>query len=142
MTTPETRQKLKNLLVQQESYRQFPYIDNTGHLTIGIGRNLSDRGISSNEALALLDDDIFYFSSKLSSLFSFFDSLDDNRQIVLVDMCFNLGFNGLLNFRDMLDAIERGDFERASQEILDSKAANQARDRYDQLAYIMRTGEL
>jgi|SRR6478736_1205528 len=140
--TPESRHKLKNLLVQHEAYRQFPYTDTTGHLTIGIGRNISDRGISTSEALSLLEDDIQYFFAKLSHYIPLFIKLDDNRQIVLVDMCFNLGFNGLLNFRDMLDAIERGDFERAAQEILDSKAANQARDRYEQLAYIMRTGEL
>lgn len=140
--TPEIRQKLKNLLIKHEQFKQFVYTDSTGHLTIGIGRNLSDRGISSSEALGLLDDDIFYFTSKLSNLLPFFDSLDDNRKIVLVDMCFNLGVNGFLEFREMLLAVEKGDFDTASNEILRSKAAIQARDRYEQLAYIMKTGEL
>lgn len=142
MMNPDARQKLKNLLVQHESYRQFPYTDTTGNLTIGIGRNISKRGISSSEALSLLDDDIFYFSSKLSSILSFFDGLDDNRKIALVDMCFNLGINGFLGFKGMLEAIEAKDFVKASEEILNSKAAEQCHDRYQTLSYIMRTGEI
>ena len=140
--TPESRQKLKSLLISHESYKQFPYSDTTGHLTVGIGRNLSSRGISQNEALTLLDDDILYFSSKLSHVLPFFDKLDDNRKIVLIDMCFNLGINGFLVFKSMLDALERNDFGKAADEILSSKAAEQCGERYQQLAYIMRTGEI
>ncbi len=140
--TPETRQKLKSLLTTHESYRQFPYADTTGHLTIGIGRNLSDRGISTTEALALLDDDIFYFTSKLANVLPYFSELSDNRQIVLVNMCFNLGIHGLLEFREMLAAIQARDFEKAASEILNSKAASQNLNRYEQLSYIMKTGTL
>lgn len=140
--TPNGRQKLKSLLVHHESYRQFPYTDSTGHLSVGIGRNLSNRGISPEEALALLDDDIQYFGSKLNSLLPFFPGLDENRQIVLVNMCFNLGVNGFLAFHSMLDAIEKGDYEKASEEILNSKAAEQCPERYHQLAEIMKTGEI
>jgi lysozyme len=140
--TPDSRKKLKELLCSHESYKQFPYTDLTGHLTIGIGRNLSDRGISSGEALQLLDDDVLYFSSKLNSLFPFFINLDEIRQIALIDMCFNLGINGLLGFQSMLEAIEKGDMDEAARQILDSKAAHQCTDRYQQIAYIMKTGEL
>jgi lysozyme len=139
---PESRKKLKELLFDHEDYKQFPYSDTTGHLTIGIGRNLSTRGISISEAFQFLDDDILYFSPKLSSLFPFFDGLDDNRQIVLIDMCFNVGINGLLNFKDMLEAIKNKDWQKASEEIINSKAAEQCPNRYQKLAYIMKTGEL
>lgn len=138
----ESRKKLKDLLIHHESYKQFPYTDTTGHLTIGIGRNLSTRGISSSEALQFLDDDILYFSAKLSHLIPFFDGLDSVRQICLIDMCFNLGVNGLLEFKDMLDALGKKDFLVAAQNISDSKAAAQDVDRYEQLAFIMKTGEL
>lgn len=140
--TPDIRNKLKNLLTLHESYRQFPYVDTTGHITIGIGRNLSDRGLSTTEALSLLDDDIFYFTSKLNHVLPFFNELDANRQIVLVDMCFNLGINGLLKFTNMLQAVESKEWEKASSEILNSEAAHQNISRYEQLAYIMKTGEL
>jgi lysozyme len=138
--TPELRQKLRGLLLQHEGFRQFPYTDTTGHLTIGIGRNLDSRGISQNEAFILLDDDSLYFSSKLSSVLPFFDSLDGIRQIALVDMCFNLGVNGLLEFKNFLGFVEKKDWKNASAELLDSKAAAQCVDRYKRLAEIILTG--
>ena len=140
--TPEAKQKLKSLLVKHEELKQFPYVDTTGHLTIGIGRNLSTRGISVNESLYLCDDDILYFIDKLNHFVSFYNLLSDNRKIVLIDICFNVGFNGLLNFKDMLAALEAFDFEKAADEIINSKAAEQCPERYSQLATIMRTDEL
>ncbi len=140
--TPDATQKLRNLLIKHEEFKQFGYVDTTGHLTIGIGRNLSDRGISITEALYLLDDDIPYFTDKLSHYVPVFDSLCDNRKIVLVDMCFNVGLRGLLAFTEMLKALDKQDYDTAANEILNSKAAIQCGDRYRSLANIMRTGEL
>ena len=142
MMTPEGRQKLKTLLINHEQYRQFVYTDTTGHLTIGIGRNLTDRGISTTEAFQLLDDDILYFTGKLTHFLNFFTKLSEPRQIVLIDMCFNLGIQGLLGFKEMILALESHDYERAANEILNSKWAEQVHERATSLAEIMRTGEL
>lgn len=140
--SPEGRQKLKGLLLHHESYRQFPYTDTTGHLTIGIGRNLVDRGISTTEAFYLLDEDITYFTNKLNHYLSFFLKLSENRQIVLIDMCFNVGVQGFLGFKDMMLALESHDYERAAHEMLNSKWAQQVGERASQLATIMCTNEL
>jgi lysozyme len=140
--TPEIRQKLKNLLVQHESYRQFPYSDTTGHLTIGIGRNLTDRGVSTTEAFALLDEDIVYFTSKLNHYLPFFADLSENRQIALVDMCFNLGVQGFLAFEEMIAALKAGDYEKAADEMLNSKWSEQVGERATCLAAIIRTGNI
>lgn len=138
----DTKIKLKSLLVQHESCKLHPYTDTTGHLTIGVGRNLTDRGISKAEALYLLDDDIDYFSNKLSSTLKFFDQMDEARKIALIDMCFNLGFNGLMGFTHMMFALELGDYERAADEMLNSEWHNQVKGRAETLAKIMRSGEL
>lgn len=140
--TPEARTKLKQLLVQHESYRQFPYSDTTGHITVGIGRNLSDRGISTTEAFYLLDDDIIYFYGKLSHFLPWFIKLSENRQIALVDMCFNLGIQGFLNFHETIAALESGDYEKASDNMLLSLWAKQVGERATTLANIIRTGEI
>jgi lysozyme len=140
--TPEARQKLKGLLTQHESYRQFPYSDTTGHITVGIGRNLTDRGISTTEAFYLLDDDITYFFNKLNHFLPWFIKLNENRQIALVDMCFNVGVQGFLNFRKMLLALEGGDYALAADEMLDSEWRQQVGERATRLANIIRTGEL
>ncbi len=138
--TLEGRQKLRNLILNHESYKQFPYNDTTGCLTIGIGRNLSDRGISQNEAFSLLDDDIIYFYSKLSQLCSYFNDLDENRKIALIDMCFNLGVHGFLGFNDLHTALEIHDYENASKAMLDSKWAQQVGERAITDANIIKTG--
>lgn len=140
--TPEGTQQLKGLLVKHESYRQFPYVDTTGHLTCGIGRNLSDRGVSTTEALYLLDSDIVYFCSRLRHFLGFFSGLNENRQIALVDMCFNVGVQGLLNFKDMISALEAHDYPRAAEAMLDSQWARQVWERASCLADIIRTGEI
>ncbi len=138
--TPQATEKLKNMLSIHEGFRQFPYYDTTGNLTIGFGRNLSDRGISKSEALSLLDNDIDYFMKKLIKELPFFNELDEARKIVLVNMCFNLGVVGFLQFENMLDAVRRKDWVTAAKEIMSSKAARQAPKRYQQLANIMKTG--
>jgi len=138
--TPESKLKLKQLLVSHESYKQFPYTDTTGHLTVGIGRNLSDRGISTTEAFYLLDDDILYFTSKLNHFLNFFSTLEENRQIALIDMCFNLGVQGFLNFTHMILALEAKDYDRAANEMLESKWAEQVGQRAIILANIVRSG--
>lgn len=140
--TPEGKLKIKNLLVQHESFRQFPYADVTGHLTIGIGRNLDDRGISTTEAFYLLDDDIMYFSTKLAHFLQCFTQLDENRQIALIDMAFNLGIQGILNFKEMISALDSHDYERASEEIINSKWYKQVGERATCISNIIKTGNI
>lgn len=140
--TPEGRQKLKGLLTQHETYKQFPYTDLTGHLTVGIGRNLSDRGISITEAGYLLDDDIGYFYGKLCHHLNFFNRLNESRQIALIDMCFNVGLQSFLNFTQMILALEAGDYDRAADEMLKSKWAKQVGERASYLANIMQSGNM
>jgi lysozyme len=139
--TPEGRQKLKALLISHEQYRQFPYTDTTGHLTVGIGRNLSARGISTTEAIQLLDDDILYFSSKLAHFLDCFTELNEARQIALIDMCFNLGVQGFLNFKEMINALNAHDYDRAADEMVKSKWHDQVGERATCLENIIRTGE-
>lgn len=139
--TPEGHLKLKSLLINDEGYKQFPYTDTTGHLSVGIGRNLVDRGISFLEAVTLLENDISYVIERLTSLLPYFNDLDEMRQIVLINMCFNLGVQGLLKFEKMLEFCKNNDFEKASEEILDSEAAEQNPNRYKRLAFIMKNGQ-
>src|SRR5579864_5648533 len=132
--TPDVKQKLRQMLLNDEAYKQFPYIDTTGHTTVGIGRNLTDRGISLDEALVLLDDDIIYFTNKLDHLLSFFGRLSDQRKLVCINLCFNLGLHGFLGFHKMLDAFERNNYEEVANEIINSKAHDQCPERYQRLA--------
>lgn len=137
------------LLKEDEGYEQFAYDDATGKpviapvgkLTIGIGINLQETGITFDESVYLLLNRIKGFEQKLSG-FNFFDELDIVRRCVLFNICFNVGYGGILKFKNMLDAIAAKDYRRAGDEILNSKAARQLPQRYARLASMMRTGVL
>lgn len=120
--------------------RLMPYVDTVGKVTIGWGRNLTDRGVSFVEAENMLDHDIDVAIRDCSAKFPWFASLDPVRQGVLVNMCFNMGLTRLLQFRNTLKLIEKGQYEHAAIQMLQSKWADQVGDRALRLAEQMRSG--
>lgn len=132
--------KLTDMLVDHEGMRRKPYRCTAGKLTIGVGRNLDDRGISPDEAMYMLANDIRDSRRELSAAFSWFDKLDEVRQAVLIDMCVNLGLSRLQGFRNTLALIGVGKYEAAAQEMLNSKWAEQVGRRAQRLSRMMATG--
>jgi lysozyme len=138
---PLDRDRLRAQLVRHEAMKLTPYVDTAGKLTIGIGRNLSDVGISEDEAFFLASNDIDRAIRGLSARYpTWFPALDSVRQAVLVNMAFNLGLSGLAGFRLTLDAAARGDYATAADGMLDSKWAKQVGSRAVELSAQMRTG--
>lgn len=135
-------QQLRSLIVTSEGFSPFPYLDSVGKLTIGYGRNLVDRGISASEALYLLDQDIFYFESRLRENLKCFDDLCDARKMALIAMCFNLGVHGFLKFEKTIHALELGRYDEAAFEMLNSKWATQVGKRATDLSRIIESGEM
>ena len=121
--------------------RLKPYTDTVGKLTLGIGRNLEDKGITEQEALFMLNNDVDYFYRQLSKKLTWFKTLDDARQNVLVNMAFNLGVAGLMSFKNMLEYVFHYEYDDAAKEMLNSKWARQVGYRAQELAEQMRTGE-
>ena len=132
--------KLTEMLVDHEGMRRKPYRCTAGKLTIGVGRNLDDRGISPDEAMYMLANDIRDSRRELSAAFPWFDKLDEVRQAVLIDMCVNLGLSRLQGFRNTLALIGVGKYEAAAQEMLNSKWAEQVGRRAQRLSRMMATG--
>jgi len=135
---------VKTMLVVDEGLRLKPYRDIVGKLTIGVGRNLDDVGISEDEALYLLENDIQRTIQDATNIFgtSIWLSLDEVRQAVILDMLFNLGKPRFLTFKKFIKAVKEKDFEKASKEMLDSRWARQVKKRAQRLAYMMRTGKI
>lgn len=126
-------------LIRHEALRLLPYMDTVGKITIGVGRNLSDVGISEPEAMILLDNDIDRVLADLAN-FAFYDTLDPVRQRVLADMRFNLGPTGFRGFRRLLAAVADGDFATADKSMANSMWATQTKGRAVALRAMMRTG--
>lgn len=126
--------KLEDQLKIDEGFRSRPYRCTAGKLTIGYGRNIEDVGITENEALFMLREDIKKTKKELYDKLPFFESLSDSRQEALINMAFNLGVNGLLKFKKTLDYISKGQFVEASKEVLNSKWANQVGKRAERIS--------
>lgn len=131
--------QLRAMLIRQEGLRLKPYRDSVGKLTIGVGRNLDDDGIEESEAYVMLDNDIIKHTIDAQKL-PVFVNLDPVRQDVLIDMCFNLGLPRLQGFQKMLAALALGDWQEASNQMLDSKWALEVGNRAQELAAMIRTG--
>lgn len=127
-------------LVDHEGLELHPYEDSLGILTIGVGRNLEERGISEDEAFYLLGNDIEVIWDELIKQHPIVEDLDDQRQMILLDMAFNMGVPRLGKFKKMWAAIEDGDMNEASKQALDSRWADQVGRRAERLAERLISG--
>ena len=156
------KQILINKLIAHEGLRLDVYKDSLGIDTIGIGRNLEDRGITKDEldwmdypsieyvysdgiteadAMYLAKNDVQIVEDELLRAHPCVDRLDSVRQLVLVDMAFNMGVPRLCKFKKMWAAIHEEDFRTAAKEMLDSRWAVQVKRRSHKLAHAMHHGE-
>ncbi len=139
MTAPPNLGALLTQLRAHEGVRSKPYRDTVGKLTIGVGRNLDDRGLSPEEIDFLLSNDIDDHWVELLTALPWVTRLSPTRQIVLLDMAFNLGVPGLLKFAHTLDSIKSGDYALAAKQMLQSKWARQVGPRARRLSQMMLT---
>lgn len=153
------REKLEAELTVDEGKRLKAYKDTVGKWSIGIGRNLDDvgtapltrtkadvlaNGINEAECDQFFDYDIRRTEKDLDRKLSWWRTLDPVRQRVMLNMCFNMGIgdgqHGLTGFVNTLGMIERGEYSRAADAMLQSKWARQVGIRAQRLANMMREG--
>ena len=132
---------LTDQLIRHEGLMLKPYRDSMGILTIGVGRNLDDVGITRDEAIMMLNHDIDNARADLARVFPWTQNLDPVRLDALTNMCFNLGIGRLRGFARMLLALQAGDWTEAAQQALDSKWAVQVGNRSHELAQQFITGK-
>ncbi|MDN7676442.1 glycoside hydrolase family protein [Burkholderia oklahomensis] len=126
-------------LSRDEGRRLKPYLDTVGKTSIGVGRNLTDVGISDTECDVLLSNDVDRTIAWLDRNLPWWRSLNPVRQRVVVNMAFNMG-GRLLTFTNTLAAMKRGDYVAAADGMLASKWASQVGARATRLAAMMREG--
>lgn len=135
---------IDNFLLQQikrhEGYRRFPYKDTVGKLSVAIGRNLDDVGISEQEAEYLCVNDLQTAVSNLKHAFPWIEKLSHRRRQAMVNLTFNMGITTLKQFKKFLAAMESGDYLTASKEMLDSNYAKQVGQRANELAEQIKAG--
>lgn len=134
------RERLKADLYRDEGVRAKPYRDTVGKLTIGVGRNLDDRGLAEDEIDHLLENDIDGVIRDLDRAFPWWTHMTEGRRRALANMAFNLGIFRLMKFEKMLAYLAIGNYGQASKEALDSRWADQVGARARRIAELFRTG--
>ena len=124
-----------------EGVRNQVYKDHLGIETIGVGRNLVDRGLSDQEVDYLLQNDIKIVEEELDRSLPWWRDMSEVRQRALADLVFNMGLPRLHGFVKMLDGLQRRDYQTAADELLDSNYAKQVGARSIRVAEMIRTGD-
>ena len=149
--------KISDFTKISEGFRAEPYLCPAGKRSIGYGRNLDDVGISPEEiktlqldmdnlvvtkekAGVLLANDFRKCISQLKQYIPVFNKLDETRQCILIDMCYNMGIGTLTKFEKTIGYLEQGDFMLASAQMKASKWHTQVKNRAINLENYMVTG--
>jgi lysozyme len=128
-------------LRRDEGTRLRLYQDTVGKWTIGVGRNLSDVGISQDESDLMLANDIKAAIASLESAFPWITVLDDVRLGAVLNMTFNMGIGGVAEFKDFLGKLQSGDYAGAAQAMLHSEWATQVGARAQRLSIQIEGGQ-
>lgn len=140
--TEVERLRMRRFVKEAEGFREVMYRDSLGYWTIGYGRLLDpDKGgrISKDEAEYLLVNDLRKAERACEELPMYLE-LSPARQAVLIEMCFNLGLEGLKKFKRTMRAITEQDYTEAAHHMLESRWARQVGQRAVRLSDQMRNG--
>ena len=133
------KDKLIEELIKDEGYKYEIYLDHLVYPTFGVGHLVLETDeehgqpvgtpVSEERIRECLSKDIDIVCDELDMKDPWWRNLDDNRQRVMANMCFNLGHPRLSNFKKFIGAMQISDWETAAVEMMDSKCAGQVGNR-------------
>lgn len=130
-------------LIADEGEVLHVYDDHLGFATIGVGRLVDKRnggGISQDESRYLLRNDIARCRAQCEQRLDWFNQLDDVRQDAIICMAFQLGIEGVTQFKMMIRALTIGDYVAASVEMRESTWHKQTPARCERMARVISRG--
>ena len=132
-------EKLREELKVDEGCIEEIYLDHLGYHTFGIGHLITNKDkewgepvgtkISTKRINECFKNDIEIVFKELDRNLSWWRELPDDIQLVLANMCFNLGITRLKKFKKFLTALSEKDWELAATEMMDSRWATQVGQR-------------
>jgi lysozyme len=132
-------QDLQQWIKSCEDLKLEPYVDTTGHLTIGWGRNLVN-GIHPDEAELMFHNDFKQTVDELEQC-DWYRMQPQGVKNALINMNFNLGIAKMNGFKKMIAALKSRDYTTAAFEALNSTWAKQVHGRATDIAVLIREGQ-
>ena len=112
------REQIIKDLIHHEGKENKVYLDSMGIETCGVGRNLRDVGLSEDEIMYLLDNDIDRVENQLDTYFSWWRDKKPSVRRMMISFVFNVGVGTARKFPKMMKAIESDNYEEAVKELL------------------------
>lgn len=145
MISEELEVQIKEDLVKHEGCKTEVYLCSEGIPTVGIGHMLLGvdglevgDSVPMEAVLEWFDVDYKEAVTDCCAIFLNFASLPDQVKRVLVNMAFNLGRHRLSKFKNMVTAVNEGNWNKAADEMVDSRWYNQVGHRSVELENWMR----
>lgn len=136
-------EEFKHTLEVDEGRVPYAYQDSEGYWTIGVGFLIDKRlggGLRDDEINYILNNRVEEALATAQRLVKNFDSLTDNRKVVILSLAYNLGYTKLAKFVNTLKAINEGRWEDAANGLYNSLWYVQVKDRGKRLVEMMRKG--
>ena len=130
--------KLIEQIKAHEGYRKKVYQCTEGYDTIGYGFAIKDLELTEEICDSILKEKLIKLYSRAEKQFPFFNNLPVDIQDVLLNQCYQMGVTGVSKFKKMLKAMDERDWNRAADEMLDSRWAKQTPNRDNELSEIVR----
>ena len=128
---------LEQRITRHEGLRLKPYVDTVGKITIGIGHNLTDNGLTLAQVEDIFQSDVHEAQQDLQRVLPWVASLTSIRQEVFVELVFNLGITDLSQFHVFLNLAQAGNWDAASADLLTTKWSRQVKSRAVELAHLL-----
>ena len=136
---------LKARIKEHEGFRDQVYKDSLGFATIGYGHLVLpndpyEEGVtySKEDLEKVFDGDFDTACSNANQLIKDLP-LHHQAKCVIIEMVFQLGIGGVSKFKNMWKALGEGDYQTASEEMLDSRWAKQTPKRATDLSNVMKS---
>ena len=139
---------LREQLADDEGCKYEIYLDHLALPTFGIGHLIKDADpehgqpvgtpVSEERVRQAFDLDILVTIEDCHRLYDDFDDLPEEAQLVIANMCFNLGYPRLSKFKGMKAGIDDRDWHRAADEMVDSRWHDQVPNRAKRLVKRIR----
>lgn len=140
-------EQLQIELAADEGCKLEIYLDHLGYPTVGIGHLITEDDelygfeVGSEVSQEHVDDlfhaDVQRTLRDCEFLYSDFNDLPEEAQLIIANMCFQLGRPRLSGFKKMKAAVDSRDWREASRQMLDSKWAKQTPNRASRLSHRM-----
>ena len=110
----------KDTLMRDEGFRAKVYLDHLGFPTIGYGTKIEEIDLSKEIAELWLDAEIAEKEARLERIADY-GRLSETRKDVIRSMAYQMGVQGVKNFKDMWRAIRIRDWLAAGRAMRDSR---------------------